>query len=281
MDFLTFDWFLVISCLCTEAPNLLTLLLVVFFWLSSLPPEEGNRRILQSSPERLVWAEGCPPSVKPAAPQCPSVSLGARCLFSSPIGNRANIVCAGYRGKAFSYIIFINSYSQQPYEFGPPMNYTYLSHFTGQVIPASLCMSFLLLPPFLEFSGLVGQLPSRRGNWGLETESDLPHKAHRVPQPWGTHQHPFIAHTAFVLSPQPGQGGHSASPFLNVTEFPGNHLPPLVSESIRRRGGNWEVIVVLEGKVRCAGPEERVGTPWRSRLGDGRIMEPGMDDATW
>lgn len=141
MDFLTFDWFLVISFLCTEAPNLLTLLLVLFLWLSSLPPGEGNGSILQSSPERLVWAKGCLPSAKPAAPQCPSVSLGARCLSSSPIDNKANIVCVGYRGQAFSYIIFINSYSQQPYEFGPPINYTYLSHFTDQVTPASLCMS--------------------------------------------------------------------------------------------------------------------------------------------
>lgn len=139
-------------------------------------------------------------------------------------------------------------------------------------------MSFLLLPPFLEFSALVGQLPWRWGNWGLEIASDLPHKAHQVPEPRGTHLHPSTAHMVFVLSHQPEQGGHSASLFLNVTEFPGNHLSSLVSESMRRRGGNLGVIVVLEGKEGCAGLEEWMGTPRRSRLGDGRIMEPGMDD---
>lgn len=67
-----------------------------------------------------------------------------------------HLLCAEYCGETFSDIILTNSSLQPPYELGAPISCTYLSRFTDQEIPISLCIFFLLLPPFFRVLGAGG-----------------------------------------------------------------------------------------------------------------------------
>ena len=59
-------------------------------------------------------------------------------------------------------------------------------------------------------------------------------------------RHPSAAHTVFVLSPKPGQGGQSVSPLFKGRDFPVGYLSSLLLESVGRNEGNVEVIVRSE-----------------------------------